>query len=61
MSGNPPANAGGKSDDPIVPKKAPNKAPQGVAEGLEGRGSIKENIEEPNPSRTPRRGIGSQG
>jgi RNA-directed DNA polymerase len=61
LSGNPPAYAGGKSDDPIVPKKAPNKAPQGVAEGLEGRGSIKENIEEPNPSRTPRRGIGSQG
>jgi RNA-directed DNA polymerase len=29
----------GKSDDPVVPAKSPNKAPVGVAEVVEGRGS----------------------
>ena len=33
-------HAAGESHDCIVPAKAPNKDPQGSAEGLEGRRSI---------------------
>jgi RNA-directed DNA polymerase len=53
--------AAGESHDCVVPAKAPNKEPQGTAEGLEGRRSIKENAGEANPSRTQSREIGSRG
>ena len=35
-------HAAGESHDCVVPAKAPNKGPQGSAEGLEGRRSIME-------------------
>jgi group II intron reverse transcriptase/maturase len=54
-------HAAGESHDCVVPAKAPNKDPQGLAEGLEGRRSIKENTIEVNPSRTQSREIGSRG
>jgi RNA-directed DNA polymerase len=54
-------HAAGESHDCVVPAKAPNKDPQGSAEGLEGRRSIKENTGEANPSRTQSREIGSRG
>jgi len=47
--------------DCVVPAKAPNEDRQGLAEGLEGRRSIKENTIEVNPSRTQSREIGSRG
>jgi RNA-directed DNA polymerase len=50
-----------ESDNCIVPAKAPNKDPQGSAEGLEGRQLIKENTGESNPSRTGDGQIGSRG
>jgi RNA-directed DNA polymerase len=53
--------AAGESHDCVVPAKAPNKDPQGLAEGLEGRRSIKENTRELNPRRTQSREIGSRG
>src|ERR1035437_873107 len=52
-------HAAGESHDCVVPAKALNKGPQGSAEGLEGRRSIKENTGEVNPSRTQSREIGS--
>jgi len=54
-------HAAGESHDCVVPAKAPNKDRQGLAEGLEGRRSIKENTIEVNPSRTQSREIGSRG
>ena len=42
----------GKSDSPILPGKSPNKAPQGAAEGMEGRGLAKGNLLEQNALRT---------
>ena len=54
-------HAAGESHDCVVPTKVPNKEPQGSAEGLEGRRSIKENAGEDNPSRTQSREIGSRG
>ena len=54
-------HAAGESHDCVVPAKAPNKDRQGLAEGLEGRRSIKENTVEVNPSRTQSREIGSRG
>ena len=54
-------NAAGESHDCVVPTKAPNKDPQGLAEGLEGRRSIKENTGESNPGRPLRRENGSRG
>ena len=51
----------GESDNCIVSAKAPNKNPQGSAEGLEGRRLIKENTGESNPSRTGDGKIGSRG
>jgi group II intron reverse transcriptase/maturase len=54
-------HAAGESHDCVVPAKVPNKDPQGSAEGLEGRRSIKENTGESNPSRTQSRAIGSRG
>jgi RNA-directed DNA polymerase len=41
-----------KSDSPIVPMKAPNKAGQPVAEGPEGRGLAKGNLLQQNAPRT---------
>ena len=54
-------HAAGESHDCVVPAKAPNKDPQGSAEGPEGRRSIKENTVEANPSRMQSREIGSRG
>ena len=41
-------HAAGESHDCVVPAKVPNKGPQGSAEELEGRRSIKENTQETN-------------
>lgn len=46
----------GKSDSPIVPKKASNKTGQLVAEALEGRGLAKRNLRERDTDRTQSRG-----
>jgi len=48
-------NEHGKSDRPIVPKKSPNKARPMAAEGMEGRGLAKRNLNQQNVSRTLRR------
>ena len=44
-----------KSDRPVVPVKSPNNAGQPVAEGMEGRGLAKGNLQQQNASRTPSR------
>jgi hypothetical protein len=54
-------HAAGESHDGVVPTKVPNKDPQGLTEGPEGRRSIKENTVEANPSRAQSREIGSRG
>jgi len=54
-------HGGGESSDGIVPTKQPNEGqggPQGV---VEGRPSAKENTEQFNPCRTPRRESGPNG
>jgi len=61
MSGKSLTQVGGESEGCVVPTKDPNKVPQGTAEELEGRRPNKENSEEPNPSRTQSRAIGSRG
>src|SRR5208337_4568149 len=48
-------NEQGKSDRPVVPGKSSNNAGQPVAEGMEGRGLAKGNLQQQNASRTPRR------
>src|SRR5213595_848858 len=48
-------NEHGKSDRPVVPAKSPNKAGQPAAEGMEGRGLTKGNLQQQNVSRTPSR------
>src|SRR6266403_1562420 len=48
-------NGPGKSDRPVEPGTAPNKAGQPVAEGMEGRGLAKGNLPQQNASRTPSR------
>ena len=48
-------NGSGKSDRPEVPEKSPNKAGQPAAEGMEGRGLAKGNLQQQNASRTPSR------
>src|SRR6201982_3594047 len=45
-------NEHGKSDRPVVPAKSPNKAGQPAAEGTEGRGLTKGNLQQQNASRT---------
>ena len=45
----------GKSDDPIVPKKQPNKGERSLAEVVEERGSPKRKSVEQTGSRTQRR------
>ena len=48
-------NGRGKSDRPIVPVKFPNNAGQPVAEGMEGKGLAKGNLQQQNAPRTPSR------
>jgi RNA-directed DNA polymerase len=48
-------NERGKSDRPVVPVKFLNKAGQPVAEGMEGRGLTKGNLQQQNASRTQSR------
>jgi len=45
-------NDRGKSDGPVVPAKPPNNAGGPAAEGVEGRGPAKENMDQQNASRT---------
>jgi len=49
-------NGGGESHSGIVPAKQPNEGRGGPKEVVEGRPLTKENTEEPNSCRTPRRG-----
>src|SRR5882724_5070903 len=51
----PMMNEHGKSDRSVVPAKSPNKAGQPAAEGMEGRGLTKGNLQQQNASRTPSR------
>ena len=48
-------NEHGKSDRPVVPEKSPNKAGTAEAEGMEGRGLAKGNLQQQNASRTQSR------
>src|SRR5256885_13174695 len=48
-------NGPGKSDRPTVPEKSPNHAGQPAAEGTEGSGLTKGNLQQQNASRTPSR------
>jgi RNA-directed DNA polymerase len=48
-------NGHGKSDRPAVPVKFPNNAGQPVAEGMEGKGLAKGNLQQQNAPRTPSR------
>jgi RNA-directed DNA polymerase len=48
-------NGPGKSDRPTVPEKSPNNAGPPAAEGMEGRGLAKGNLQQQNASRTPSR------
>jgi group II intron reverse transcriptase/maturase len=48
-------NEHGKSDRPVVPVKPPNKAGQPAAEGVEGRGLAKGNLQQQNALRAPDR------
>ena len=61
MSPKPTMDVGGESDGRIVPMKGSNKDGQPSAEGLEGRGPTKENIEQPTPLRTQSRASESSG
>src|SRR3974390_2734030 len=45
----------GKSDRPIVPRKSPNKTKTPAAEGMEGRGLAKGNLNQQNAPRTQSR------
>ena len=48
-------NGHGKSDRLVVPVKSPNNAATTAAEGTEGRGLAKGNLQERDASRTPSR------
>jgi RNA-directed DNA polymerase len=48
-------NGPGKSDRPTVPAKSPNNLGQAGAEGMEGSGLAKGNLQQQNASRTPSR------
>jgi hypothetical protein len=50
-----------ESHSGIVPTKQPNESQGGPQEAVEGRPLTKENMEEPNPCRTPSRKSGSSG
>jgi RNA-directed DNA polymerase len=49
-------NEHGKSDKPILPEKSSNDVRTSAAEGTEGRGLAKENLQQQNAVRTQRRG-----
>jgi RNA-directed DNA polymerase len=51
----PVMNEMGKSDEPIVPMKRPNKAASAVAEAAEGRGEAEGNVAKRNADRTQSR------
>jgi group II intron reverse transcriptase/maturase len=51
----------GESYSRVVPAKQPNKSGRPLAEVVEGRRLTKENMEQPNPSRTPSRENGPSG
>ena len=53
-------HAGGESDGRVVPTKCPNNGEQSLAEGVEGRQSTKENIEQATAPRTQSRNSVSQ-
>jgi len=61
MSPKSTVHVGGESDDRIVPTKCPNNGGQPSTEGMEGRRSAKENIEQPTPLRTQGRASESRG
>src|SRR6204780_291159 len=48
-------NGPGKSDRPDVPEKSPNNAGRPAAEGAEGRGLAKGNLQQQNALRAPNR------
>jgi RNA-directed DNA polymerase len=48
-------NGPGKSDRPAVPTKSPNNTGRPAAEGMEGSGLAKGNLQQQNASRTPSR------
>ena len=50
-----------ESHSGVVPTKQPNESQGGPQEVVEGRPLTKENMEEPNPCRTPSRKSGSSG
>ena len=54
-------NERGKSDRPVVPVNSSNKAVQTAAEGMEGRGLTKGNLQQQNASRTQSRSKGVPG
>ena len=51
----------GESYSGVVPAKQPNKSGRPLAEVVEGRALTKENMGQPNPSRTPSRENGPSG
>ena len=51
----------GESYSRVLPTKQPNKSGRPLAEAVEGRRLTKENMEQPNPSRTPSRENGPSG
>jgi len=51
----------GESYSRVVPAKQPNKSGRPLGEVVEGRRLTKENMEQPNPSRTPSRENGPSG
>jgi len=61
MSDNPHVYGGGESYSGVVPAKHPNKGGRLPAEGVEERPLTKENMEQPNPGRTPSRESGQSG
>ena len=54
-------NGGGESYSGVVPAKQPNEGGGGPQEVVEGRPLTKENMEQPNPCRTPSRESGPSG
>jgi group II intron reverse transcriptase/maturase len=61
MSGKSPMHEGEESYSGVVPTKQPNESERSPEEAVEGRPLIKENTQEPDPSRTPSREIGVSG
>lgn len=55
MSQKPTMHGPQQSDGPVVPTKSSNKVASAAAEGMEGRGSAKRNMDEQNATRTQRR------